>query len=91
MTKIVTFGYEKANGNKSNRVLVVAKFPNRFYEGTDISELDSEDQVLYSEAVEALNAEFLEARMLLDVEFDVANNYRRFDPSRMTNAVEEDI
>lgn len=91
MIKIVSFGYEKANGIKSERVLVVSKFPNKFYEGTDISELETIDQDFYAQAVDELNKEFLKARMLLDSKFNVTNNYRRFDPSRMTNVVEEEV
>lgn len=91
MTKVISFKYTKANGDTSNRILVVAKFPNKFYEGTDISELEPVDQVLYAKAVRSLNTEYLESRMILDTEFDVVNNYRRFCVDRMTNVVNEDI
>lgn len=91
MNKVISFDYEKANGVKSHRVLVVSAEPSRFFAGTDISELESVDQVLYAQALQALKDNYLEDIAALNDEFDLKHNYRQFDPSRMTNVVEEDI
>lgn len=91
MKQIISFTYEKATGARSQRVLSVAHEPSKFFAGTDISELEPVDQVLYAQAVATLKAEYLEGLHALNDEFDIKNNYRQFDPSRMTSVVEEEI
>ena len=88
---IITFNYTKANGKTSKRVLSPTVIPNTMYEGTDISELDDEDQVAYCQQLGKLRDEYLSKIAQLQDEFDLKNQYRRFDPSKMTEVIEEAV
>lgn len=82
--KILTFTYTKSDGTKSFRTLVVQVEPNKMYEGTDISSLEGVDQVMYAQEVNAIQLEFMQKMQQLKADYDVQDNYRRFDPAKMS-------
>lgn len=85
---IITFTYTKADGKTSQRVLVPFITPNKMYEGIDISELgDTVDQVQFTLDVEAARTRYLEELNKIQAEYDCQNQYRRFDPLKMSNIV----
>ena len=88
---IITFDYTKANGTITQRVVSPVVVPNNMYEGTDLSELSVQDQVLYCQALGNLKDQFKAQVAQLQADFDVNNRYRRFDPSKMTNIIEEAV
>jgi outer membrane protein assembly factor BamA len=88
---ILTFKYTKANATASQRVLAVLIKPNTMYEGIDISELEMPEQAMFAEQLDTAYNEYLDKVNMLKQEFDVVNNYRRFDPVKMTDIVSEQI
>ena len=88
---IITFTYAKANGTTSERVLSPIIYPNTMYEGFDITELSYDDQVAYTLELEAAKSDFAAECARIQAKFDVKTMYRRFDPSKMSNVLKEDI
>jgi enoyl-CoA hydratase/carnithine racemase len=89
--KTLTFKYTKADGKVSDRVLVVSAEPNKFFAGTDISSLSDEDQVAYINAIQKAKDVYLDAIKDINDHFDLNFNFRQFDPTKMSDVVEEDI
>lgn len=89
--KLLTFKYTKPDGAVSNRVFIPVITPNNMYEGTDVSELEDEQQVFYLAELANLHKEYLENVSKLNKMFDVNYKYRRFDPARMSEVITEDI
>ena len=88
---IITFTYTKKDGQKTERVISPIVIPNKMYEGTDLSELSVEDQVMYCQELGKLQDFHKERVAALQAEFDLRNRYRRFDPSCMTEIIEEAV
>ena len=88
---IITFNYTKADGKVSTRSISPIVTPNGFYEGTDLSELSDEDQVLYVQELGKLKDEFYGKMHALQNDFDLNNRYRRFDPSKMSCIIKEAV
>lgn len=88
---ILTFKYTKADATASQRVLAVLIKPNTMYEGIDLSELEMLEQALFAEQFDKIQEEYLNKIHQLKGEFDVVNNYRRFDTNKMTDIVSEQI
>lgn len=88
---IITFKYTKADGKETFRTLAPSVVPNRMYEGTDISELEGVDQVMYAQALSKLKDEFAQKVLELNNEFDVNKRYRCFDPTKMTNIIHQSV
>lgn len=88
---IITFTYTKKDGSVSQRVLAPSIVPNNMYEGTDISELDMEEQAAFTEGLDMIDNAYLEAIKELQDKFDVNHRYRRFDPKLMSNVIVETI
>ena len=85
---IITFTYTKADGKVSQRVLVPLITPNKMYEGIDISELgEVVDQVQFTLDMEAARNRYLEEIAKIEAWYGVKNQYRRFDPAKMTDIV----
>ena len=89
--KTITFKYTKADGKQSDRVVVVSNEPNKFYSGTDISELAVEEQGEYIAAVATAKELYLEMLKKINDTFDLNHNYRQFKPENMADIVAEDI
>lgn len=88
---LITFQYTKADGSTSQRVLSPVVVPNKMYEGTDLSELNEDAQEDYVIALGKLRDEYLTKVAELQEQFDLNNRYRRFEPTKMTNIIEEAI
>ena len=82
--KILTFTYSKSDGSTSFRTLAVTTQPNTMYEGIDISSLEGVDQVMFAKEANLAQLEYLQKLELIKAHFDVQNNYRRFDPKKMS-------
>lgn len=89
--KILTFKYTKADGSVSKRTLAVMVKPQTMFEGVDISSLEAPDQYLFSKTVNDAYEAYLSALDAAKAEFDLTFDYRRFDPKKMTEVVEEEI
>lgn len=89
--KTLSFKYTKADGKTSDRVIVVSNEPNKFYSGTDISELDTEDQGAYIAAVAVAKDLYLEMLKNINDTFDCNHKYRQFKPENMADIVSEVI
>jgi hypothetical protein len=87
--KLITFNYTKAPGKVSARVLLTLTVPNTMYEGIDISELDQEEQALFSYEMDKAREAYIDAMAVIQDKFDVKTNYRRFDPSKMSEVLKE--
>ena len=85
--KTITFTYTKDDGSTSKRVLVVSNEPTKNVSGTDISELSVVDQGNYIQAVKDLKEAYLESLKQINDIFDIANNYRQFKPTGMSDVV----
>lgn len=88
---ILTFTYTKADATTSKRVFYPLITPNKMYEGIDISALEEEDQVNFVQSMQEAKAFYQTTIKLIREEFDLNQDYRRFDPKKMTEVVEEDI
>lgn len=88
---LLTFTYTKPNGTTSDRVLSPVSVPTDSYEGTDISELSSEDQVAFVVELSKLKEEHDNKVLMLLDKFDLNGRYRKFTPSRMTEVVRETL
>ena len=87
--KIKEFTYTKPNGDVSQRTVIELVSPTEHVEGIDVSELDMDTYAEFSRQLNDLEKELYNKRMALYSEFDLANNYRRFVPSRMSNVTTE--
>ncbi len=87
--KIKEFTYTKANGDVSQRTLVELVTPTDSIEGIDVSELDTETYGEFIVQLKQLEDEIYTRRMALYADFDLAHNYRKFLPARMTNVSTE--
>lgn len=88
---LITFTYTKADGKSSDRVISPIVVPGRFYEGIDISELDEVQQAEYVMAIDVAKAAFAAECAKIQYQYDVKTMYRRFDASRMTAVVFEEL
>ena len=86
-----SFTYTKADGATSKRVLVTIHSPTKFYSGTDISELSTEDQALYLVELDKLRSTYIEQVFQLNNKFDLNHRYREFDASKITDLKTETI
>lgn len=85
--KIKSFTYTKKDGSTSNRVLSVIVEPNTMFEGVDITPLEPVDQALYAEAINEAKLAFDTVLAKINDDFELRNQYRRFDPKLMQNVV----
>jgi hypothetical protein len=87
--KIKEFTYTKPNGDVSQRTVVELVSPTEHIEGIDVSELDMDSYAQFVTELKALEDRLYNQRMELYSQFDLAHNYRRFVPQRMTNVTTE--
>lgn len=88
---ILTFKYTKSAKDISTRTLAVLVKPSTMYEGTDMSPLEPVDLALYAKEYDGLHTEFLNSIARLNDKYDLNNQYRRFDPSKMSEVIAEHI
>ena len=86
--KTLTFKYTKADGSVSYRTLLVMVSPNTMYEGLDISELEPLEMADVELEINKAYNRYLSDIADIKQEFDIKHNYRRFDPSKMTEVNE---
>jgi len=86
--KTLTFKYTKADGSVSYRTLLVMVSPNSMYEGLDISELEPLEMADVEIEINKAYNRYLSDIADIKQEFDIKHNYRRFDPSKMTEVNE---
>lgn len=89
--KVLSFTYTKADGSVSKRNLAVMVKPQTMFEGIDISSLEAPDQYLFTKTMNSAYENYLSAIDAAKAEFDLTFDYRRFDPKKMTEVVEEEI
>lgn len=87
----MTFNYTKANGDFSKRVFYPFITPNKMYEGIDISVLEVVDQVQFVEDMNMAKDIYNSAIVNIQNKYDLNQDYRRFDPKRMSDVVEETL
>jgi hypothetical protein len=80
---IMTFKYVKAPDDTSDRVFVPISHPSEKYFGIDITELDTEDQALFTNALEDIIDEQKESIEQLMTQYDVKHKYRHFFANKM--------
>jgi len=86
--KTLTFKYTKADGSVSYRTLLVMVSPNTMYGGLDISELEPLEMADVEVEINKAYNRYLSDIADIKQEFDIKHNYRRFDPSKMTEVNE---
>ena len=89
--KILNFDYTDAKGKQSKRVLYPTQLPTSYFAGTDMTTLDDEQIVQYTQARDELHKEYLAKIAALDTEFDLKFQYRQFNSDNMKNIVPEEI
>ena len=87
----LTFTYTKADATTSKRVFYPLVHPSHLYGGIDISVLEVTDQIQFIDAMEEAKTEYQTAIRRIRDEFDLNQDYRQFDPKKMTDVVAEDI
>lgn len=88
--KILTFKYDKGEGDVTERVLMPLIQPNKMYEGLDLSELSEEEVGEFVGRYNNMYDYFLSKIENLKEEFDVVHSYRRFNPDKMKD-IEIDV
>jgi len=81
----ITFDYTKSADKVSSRAFYPISVPNTMYEGIDVSALSDELQALFVAKMEDAKLRFLNECLAIKADFDVVNDYRRFDPNKMSN------
>lgn len=84
---VMTFNYHKDDNSISARVFIPISHPTDKYFGIDISELDFEDQALFSEEYFRLVDELKAKTDELMEKYDCKYKYRSFFPEKMKNIV----
>lgn len=83
--KLIEFVYTKDTGKQSSRAIIELSQPSKFVEGIDISELDTNEFAAFCQEFGELKRKQYEETMQVLTKFDLKHNYRRFDPSKMTD------
>lgn len=82
--KYIEFNYTDRKGKNTNREALVIKEPNHFVECIDVSELEMDEQAMLASEYDKLLSRFQEELLALYYKHDVTNNYRQFDPEKMS-------
>jgi len=88
--KLLTFKYSKED-KITNRVFVPISKPSDLYFGVDISELDMEDQAIFSIEIEKIMLNQKEQIANLMAELDIKHSYRHFRPEQMLELEEHEL
>ena len=85
--KLITFTYEKPNGDVSGRTLYIHKLPVTIehYSGIDLSSSNTEDATSFVKEAEVLSDRHQQEFTQLKAKYDLAHNYRQFKPERMSD------
>lgn len=82
--QIQTFKYTKANGDVSQRIIMVISKPSKHVSGIDLTEIGSEAADEYASIYGTLLDNFNAEVSKLNASFDTNNRFRQFDPAQMT-------
>lgn len=82
--KYIEFNYTDRKGKTTNREALVLNDPIRFVECIDVSELETDEQAMLASEYDRLLSRFKEEVLALYYKYDVTNNYRQFDPEKMS-------
>jgi hypothetical protein len=82
--KYIEFSYTDRNNKASIREALVLQEPNKFVNCIDVSELEFDEQAMLASGYNKLLAHFQEEVLALYHKYDVVNNYRQFDPEKMS-------
>ena len=85
IVKLLEFTYTKQDGSVSKRAVIELVTPNKFIEGWDVSNLDEQTFVQFTQSMGELRRRQHEETMQLLGDFDLKHNYRRFKPESMTD------
>ncbi len=86
--RLTSFDYSKTD-KTTKRVAVVLNDPSNHLFAIDVTELDDVDQGLIFAELMGATTEYRAKTAAIMAKYDVAHNYRRFDPLKMTNVVNE--
>jgi len=89
--KLLDFEYTKKNGQFTKRTVAVLQEPQKFIEGIDVSDLDTENFADFVNQYSKLIDEYKHQQALLIEKYDLKHNYRRFIPENMQNVVAEHV
>lgn len=82
---IKEFTYTKANGEESNRFVLVTNDTSKFISGIDITELTTAQRASFITKCFKLDDEYRQAMLDIQVEYGVDDKFRQFLPARMTD------
>lgn len=86
--KTITFKYEKANKEVSERTLMALSEPNNKYSGIDLSQIEPELAAEFVNKYKELHDEFLANAKALQADYDLTHNYRQFISTNMSDVTE---
>ena len=87
--KFVEFTYTKANGDVSDRAVIVTQEPTKLMSGIDVSQLPEADFALFTQEMSALKNRQHQEIMDLMEKHDLKHNFRQFTPEKMSNVQSE--
>ncbi len=76
--KTITFTYEKKDGSKSERTLLVMVEPGNKYAGVDMSEMLPENAAQFAKLAKDLQSEYLSKINGLQQQYGLKFNYKQF-------------
>lgn len=87
--KLMEFNYTKANGEITDRALLVTQEPQKNVSGYDVTQLDEGEFANFiQEYRELKNKQYIEFQELIS-KHDLKHNYRQFIPENMKNVETE--
>lgn len=87
--KLMEFTYTKANGDVSDRAVVVTQEPTKLLSGIDVSELPEMEFATFIQDMRELKNRQHQEMMDLMEKHDLKHNYRQFSAEKMTNVQSE--
>lgn len=87
--KLIEFTYTKANGDVSDRAVVVTQEPTHLLSGIDVSELPEFEFATFIQEMRELKNRQHQEMMDLMTKHDLKHNFRQFSQEKMTNVQSE--
>lgn len=83
------FKYTKANGEVSERAVIVTQKPQKLLAGIDVTSMDSDEFAKFTKRYREVLDSNKQAMANLMAEFDLTHNYRQFKPEGMSDVKSE--
>ena len=83
------FKYTKANGDVSERALIVTQEPVKLLAGIDVTELPEAQFAEFTNEYRKIKDRQHQEMLELQAKYDLTHNYRQFTPERMSEVVTE--